>query len=261
MHWCVVSIAAVAVVAVIIRFLVRRITNNNVIITYVDEFVGNLCSGVFGMELGVIATMYGPYSINLLVAIFIFMFLKISYFMENDLYATPLDFIRRYYQSGKTMTFSMFFMITIIMTSMAGLYCGQKFVTLIWVFEDRPHIDALQVVCTTAMSYPWAYAALAEGSGVFVSVLVGFILPQRLMAAGLSLMIVTFIYFFSHVSGMFMNPIIATSLTFRCKGHQSDWQHFLVYWVTPYIATAVGWEVWLAGNRLIKTKVHGGKTE
>ena len=62
MHWCVISLAVAAPLALLVRSLARKVTSNNDIITHVDEFVGNVMTAVFMMELGVIGSMYGTYS-------------------------------------------------------------------------------------------------------------------------------------------------------------------------------------------------------
>merc|ERR1712176_365131 len=127
MHWCVLSLGVVAFGAFVLRWLVRKITPNETVIAHADEFVGQMCSGVFIMELGVIASMYGNYSAALLLVGFIHVFLKFTYFKHSRGLVRPLTFIVLYYQEGRIKRFSLFFAASMIVTQIVALICGQKF--------------------------------------------------------------------------------------------------------------------------------------
>lgn len=257
MHWCVVSIGAVAVVGLLLRFIVRKITTSLSIITHVDEYVGNLCSGVFIMELGVISTMYGKYTVIPLLAGFIHLFFKFSYFGYNRLYSSPLTFVCDYYEHARTRRFSFLNVLTIVLTTAAGLYSGQAFAMKIWAYEDHSHVDAMYAACTTAvsLSHPWTYVFLAEAGGVFVGTCMGFLWPVKFKAACGALLTMVLYFLFTHISGMYMNPVIATMFNFRCTGQRSDAEHLLIYWVAPFIGCVAACEFWFNTNIFMRRKI------
>ena len=98
MHWCLLSIVGVGLVGVLVRYLIRKTTSNGTVIAHVDEFIGNLGSGVFAMELGVIGRLHGKYSYPLLFAGYTHLLLKFLYFNRLGGYGSPLAFIASYYR-------------------------------------------------------------------------------------------------------------------------------------------------------------------
>merc|ERR1712013_567535 len=126
MHWCVISLAVAAPLALLVRSLVRKVTSNNDVTTHVDEFIGNVMTAVFMMELGVIGSMYGTYSFVSFIGNFVHLYLKIVYFMSLKLYANPLAFLESYYNNSRQRTYTLLFAITIITTQIVGLIAGQE---------------------------------------------------------------------------------------------------------------------------------------
>jgi len=253
MHWCILSLVAVTVVAIIIRWLARKITSNNNFIIHTDEFVGNLCAAVFMMELGVIASMYGEYSFVLALGSFIHLYLKIMYFSSNKPFANPLAFVELYYENGRQRTFSFFFAVSIILTQLAGLYSGQEFAKVIWAFEDHTHVEVMQIPCKTSLSieYTLVYAAFLEGVGVMIGGCMDFVTPYKLQPAEGAFVVTTLFFLFGHVNGMYMNPSLATAFSFRCEGHQSDWEHLVVYWLVPCIGMILARELCWFGKKIM----------
>jgi len=254
MHWCVVSLAAVAVVALVIRSLTRKLTSNNTVITHVDEFIGNVMTAVFMMELGVIGSMYGTYSFVSFVGNFIHLYLKIVYFMSLNLYANPFAFIESYYNNGRRRTFSLLFAISIIATQIIGLIVGQEFAKLVWTLEDDHHVDATKEICQTSLSpeYTIMYAALLEGIGTMIGGILDHVTPLKFAAAEGAFVVTSLFFMFGHVNGMYMNPSLATGFSFRCEGHSGDLDHLLVYWLVPGLFMIAARELCWFGKKMLE---------
>jgi len=264
MHWCLVSIVGVAILGVVVRNLVRKLTTNKNVIAHVDEFIGNLGSGVFVMELKVIGRLHGRYCLSLLIAGYIHLFIKFFYFNRVGGFMSPLSFIASYYRNGKQIRFSLFFAATIIITQFVGLVSGQHLARWIWAFEDHVHVNAAaQIGCASAMSssYAWYYVALCEAFGVLIAVFVSAFTPAALKEGCMAFLTMTMYFFLTHVSGSFFNPIIATAFTFRCAGHTSDWEHIAVYWIAPACSMILGLEILGSITGKSTKKKVPGKTE
>jgi len=257
MYWCLLTIVGVTIIGAVICQSVRKITNNGHIVAHVDTFIGNLWSGVYAMELGIIARSQGKYSISLLVAGFLHLFFKFWYFNRFGGFQNPLSFIASYYDNGRRIRFSLFFAASIIVTQFAALYYGQLLARAIWAFEDQIHVDGVNVACTSAMSssYSLLHIALLEGLGTLLGVFVNALTPPPLKEASGAFLTMTLYFFFTHISGSFFNPIIATAFSFRCAGHTSDWEHVAVYWVAPALAMVIALEIISGVDRVMKGKV------
>lgn len=259
MHWCFVSLVIVFIFALLLRLIASKLFSNRTVLFHIDEFIGNLCSGVFIMELGVIGSTYGKYSAALLLAGFIHLFFKFFYFNSVQGYMSPLTFISQYYRDGRRIKFSLFFVATIVITQFVALFCAQKLAKFIWSFEDESHVDALQWTCTTALSYPWKTAALYEAFGVLIGTSVDLITPKSMKETIGALVTMMLYFFFTHISGSFLNPVIATMFSFRCDGHESDWEHLIVYWIAPVVGLTLAWEFWLGANKFMRRSMSKKK--
>jgi len=256
MYWCAVSIIGVVIVGWVLRQISRKITTDPTTLAHVDEFIVNFASGIFISELRIIRTLHGKFSIPLLVAGYIHLFFKFSYLNKVGASGSPLSFIASYYRNGRKIRFSLFYASSIIITQFVALYSAQKVALLVWAFADQSHVDAIQVGCNTAIStsYPLYYIALYEALGVAFGTGVSFLTPPALKAASGALVTMVLYFFFVHISGSFLNPILATALSFRCKGHTGDMEHLLVYWLAPAVGMVVAFEIWLRAGSLVQGK-------
>lgn len=255
MHWCLLSIVGVTIVGAIVRYLCRKVTSNSTVIAHVDEFIGNLFSGVFVMELGVISKLHGRYSVPLLIAGYVHLFFKFLYFGRlGGGFMNPLSFIASYYRDGRRIRFSMFFAASIVVTQFVALIASQKLALMIWAFEDESHVDAMQVACTTSMSltHPWYHVAMYEAFGVVVGSIIDLSTPDKLKEITGAFVTMSLYVGLTHISGSFFNPIIATAFSFRCAGHTSDWEHLAVYWIAPALGMMLAWEFWLGMTKFMR---------
>ena len=158
-----------------------------------------------------------------------------------------------YYSNKRQRSFSVAQVIGILITQIVAMIAGQQFAKFMWQFEDHVHVARLQDVCMTTLSpsFSWQYAAVFEGLGVFLCVVIDFFTPYKAKPVVRSIATLTLLWNFGYVSGLWMNPMLATMFTFRCKGHQSDWQHFLVYWVGPAVGFLLAWEFKLVLDKIV----------
>jgi len=94
-----------------------------------------------------------------------------------------------------------------------------------------------------AASYTWYHALLLEAFGVFTATSIDFVTPYKLKPVIRSCITLSLLQMFGYASGLWMHPVFATMFTFRCKGHRSDLEHLLVYWLGPIIGFALSWEM------------------
>merc|ERR1712013_183134 len=239
MHWCLLSIAVSAILGLLVRITSRKVSTNEKLHLYVDEWVGNMMSSVFVMELGVVARHYGTYSPALLAFGFLHVFLKLFYFARVGGFMNPLAFLESVYRHGNRSprTPSLLLFASIVVTQYLALCSGQHLARQVWAYCDHEHVGAIQLACTASVSaaYPWYYSAVCEGVGVFIAVCIDALTPPSLKELSGAGVMMTLHFFLSHTSGSFYNPIFATAFSFRCAGHTSDWQYLVVYWITPAV--------------------------
>lgn len=245
MHWCYVTIGACFVIATIIRVIIKLLTKNEVIMSHVDEFLGNLVSSVFVMELGVMSNMYGSKSFYFMASFLLHLIIKHIFFMNVKAYGHIFTFVDMYYTNQRKVKFSFLLFVSIMVVQALGVLCGQWISKYMWTFEDHVHVYSGQEVCLTnlAASYTWYHALLLEAFGVFTATSIDFVTPYKLKPVIRSCITLSLLQMFGYASGLWMHPVFATMFTFRCKGHRSDLEHLLVYWLGPIIGFALSWEM------------------
>lgn len=257
------SIIAAAGLGAVAHFMIRRLTSCEQWIVFVDEFVGQFCSSVFIMELGVIGKEYGAPSIMLGALVFVHFLARNMYFAySNGLYDNPVAFVGAFYSEGRKMTASPFTMMGVLGTQMLALVSGQCFARFMWGFGDDQHVSMIAAECQTALSseYSWQHAAFMEALGVFVLVTVGLITSgTKVQVVALSAAATALVTVMSHASGLFMNASIATAFSYRCTGHPEEWKFLVVYWLAPMVGIAAAWETWMGVGKAVN--VVKGKQE
>lgn len=258
MLWLV-SIALAAVLGVVVHFASRKLTSDEKVLVFVDEFVGQAASSVFMVQFGMIGKEYGPIILGALVFIH-FLARNVYFAYSNRLYDNPVAFVGAYYSEGRKISASPFTIAGVLATQIGALLAGQAFAKFVWSFGDEAHIEAIGAECASALSteYSCQHAAFFEALGVFVLVTVGLVTSQtKVQVVALSVAATALVTFMSHVTGQFMNASIATAYTYRCAGHPDEWKFFMVYWIAPMVGMAFAWEMWLGidkAKKLIKGK-------
>ena len=248
-HWCSISLIVAGILWYILRKVIRVLTSNEDLLLYMDEFSGNIFSGVFIMELGVIATHHGTYSAPHLVLGFIMLYIRNIYFN----YESVSSFVDSYYSNGRKITFTFVQFAVTVLLQIAGFVIGQYLARFFWAFGDHTHTGALGYACETAISsdHNSVSVGFAEFLGVFTMCLSAYLVPEgKRNLVPLVVTTVAYInfFFFTHISGSFYNQAMSTAFTFQCKGHRSDMEFFIVYWLCPTLGSFAAWELLLAGK-------------
>merc|ERR1712168_234058 len=211
------------------------------------------------MELGVIATHHGTYSLAHIALGFLMLYIRNVYFN----YESVCSFVDSYYSNGRQITFTFVQFAVNVLLQIAGFVIGQYLARFFWAFEDHTHTGALSYACETAISsdHHWISVAFAEFLGVFTICVSAYLVPEDKRSM-VPLVVTTVAYinffFFAHISGSFYNQALSTAFTFQCKGHRSDVEFFLVYWLSPTVASFAAWETMLRvagkGEKVEKTE-------
>jgi len=130
---------------------------------------------------------------------------------------------------------------------------GISYVKLFWMYQDAVHQNLANESCLSTLSdtHSWYECFAIEMFGTLVCALVDFYMYTSLKPFTRPMMIVLVINNLSHVTGTWMNPMLATVFTFRCNGHSSDALHFIVYWVAPFVGIFIAWELHLLIQKFI----------
>ena len=245
--------AAIFLVLSVYIFL-RQITNSKSAVRCYGEFVGTFISSVCILEINIINVVYGSTSLYSLSCAYFHLFFKNIFFVKTKLHGSPLAFIDLFYVFNRKHFHSKFEIILMICIQLIASLSGFGFIKLFWVIVDQKHINALDNNCNSSLStsYIWQYGLLMEAMGVFLCVFVDMGTPEKMKYFIRPLMILVLIYFFGDATGMWMNPVLATTHTFRCLGHQSDWEHFAVYWLGPALGLFMVWEMKLIVKSVLK---------
>jgi len=254
LHLSLIAVICLAVLLQVLRIVLRTVIKDAKLLLYVDEYLANIQSSACIMELGVIASVYGSASWIPISCVFLFLFTKFTLVGIVGVVGNPLTFLMSIYTNGRVRNFSVFHVALIIAIQIGGCLSGQHLMKYVWNHMTHDHISARDAMCLTAISGDWIKAMIAESGCVFFSVLVDFKTPKQFKPLIAALVSVVTAVLFGHYSGIFMNPIIATAHTFRCSGHASDWQHFLVYWAGPALAVCTAFELNSLTGGKIKTE-------
>jgi len=204
------------------------------------------------MELGIVASDHGFYSIVHFAGGFIMLFIRNNYFT----YESVCAFVDHYYDNGKKCTLPILHIIFNVLSQIGGMVLGQCLARYFWsfdAFDSHSHTQALDIACRTAISvdHSFAWHAFAEFLGPFTMCLAAYFVKSELVPFVVTTVAFINFYFFAHISGSFYNQSMATAFTFHCEGYESDLEFFLVYWVAPTVGQIAAWELLANGKRLI----------
>ena len=252
--WCGISICISVLSSFILRLVVYRVTKSRSIHTLYDEFIGNFVAAVIVMELSVLS--YAQHSTYFFITcLYVYLFIKNLYFSVLGLYGTPLSFIDLYYSKNRKHEFTLVEVCTILLSQTAASLAGISYAKLLWMYEDAVHQNLADESClsTISDSHLWYECFAVEMFGVFICAFVDFCMYASWKVFTRPLMTILVINNLSHVTGTWMNPMLATVFTFRCSGHISDALHFIVYWVAPFVGLFIAWEFHLLVQKFISS--------
>ena len=146
-------------------------------------------------------------------------------------------------------------MMTVTLMQFIAIVIGACLTKLIWTFEDDLHVHTVQHVCqaTIPETYSWHYATAVEAVGLFTGTIIDFVTPfvyKPIVRAQVTLGLFLTI---GHVSGLWMHPVFASALTFRCKGHRSDMEHVMAFWLGPLFGFVLAWQFRLLVRKYVKS--------
>lgn len=261
--WCCFSVLASVSISFICRILVYKISANSYIRIHFDEFAANFICSVVVMEMLVIN--YVQHSLTFYYTVlFVFLFLKNLFFVIFELYANPLSFVNLFYAKNRSREFTYLEAASIVIVQLVSTLVGQMFVKNLWLLEDAVHLNAFEEVCLSNLSHEHSLyeCFLVEAFGVFICAVVDFIIPEGFRWYTRPLMTVIVIHNLGYITGTWMNPALASAFTFRCEGHNSDWEHVFVYWVAPFVGLFLAWELtYLMSNMFSKKSEAKKKAE
>jgi len=260
--WCLVNVLLSLGASLLIRSLVYRLSQSTTLRELYDEFAGNFVCAVALMELFILT--FAEHSSNLyLVCMYLVLFVRNIYFTYLKLYETPLIFIDLYYDRGRQHEFSTSEIFYIIIVQSIACIVGQSFTKLLWSFQDAVHKNAAGEACLATLSHShlWYECFALEMLGTFLCTTFDFLMPVRVKPISRPLVLCIAINYFGHVTGAWMNPMLATAFTFRCHGHESDVLHILVFWIAPFVGFSLAWELRMFVRKLIGTFTPKNKEE
>lgn len=254
--WCLLTVSAAASLCYVLRGILNQLTvtaedSPSTIRLLYDEFAGNFVCAIALQEIFVVT--FAEHSLSLFfTATYIVLFLRNIYFVYFELYETPLIFIDLYYGCGREHRFSTLHVLTVLFVQGIACVCGHVFVRTVWPNLDAIHQAAIREGCLTTISHihSWYECFALEMLGTFACTIFDFQMPVNAKPFTRPLLLCLALHYFGHVTGAWMNPMLASAFTFRCHGHDSDFMHFVVFWIAPVAGFALAWEVHLFFKRL-----------
>ena len=243
--WCLLTVSSATCVSYFLRGIFHRITESTARLLF-DEFAGNFVCAVALLEIFILT--FAEHSLLLFfVATYAVLFVRNIFFVYFELYETPLVFIDLYYGRGRVNSFSALQIFTVVLIQSLACVCGQIFVRSAWPHLDAIHQAAIQEKCLATLSntHGWYECFALEMLGTFACTVFDFQMPVYLKPFTRPLFLCFALHYFGHVTGAWMNPMLASAFTFRCHGHDSDVMHFIVFWIAPVAGFALAWEVHL----------------
>lgn len=258
--WSCITILSSILATLFLRPLVTKFTRSQHALTLYYEFAGNLVAAVAAMELSFLS--YAKYDTYIYLGYFyVMVFVKFYYFGNMELFGSPLTFLDLYYAKNRKHVFTVLEFVSVIVIQAVAIWCGINYAKQLWVYEDIVHSNLAEEVCLTTISatHMWYECFATEMLGTFVCAFVDFNMFHSLKPFTRPLMILFVAMGFGHVTGTWMNPVLATVFTFRCEGHTSDLLHVAVFWIAPLIGLFLAWELHLILKNLFTSNVNNTK--
>ncbi|XP_065053038.1 aquaporin-12B-like [Rhopilema esculentum] len=241
--WSLIVTGAAVACAQMLRWVTKRILKDN-IFSIVDEFLAALQCSIGILECGVISGAFGSWSWITIMSVFVFSSVKHFTFIRGKYIGNPVSFIDRYYLAGKAFVDSPVFIFSKISAQVAGALMAHPVSRMFWgKTYCSHHSRALLLECKTSLSVPFMHGFFAEFITTFIAWSVDSVTPVKWKPPIRSAVSLSLFFAFFETSGAWMNPAIASAHTFNCLGHQNLWEHFITYWLGPYLAAIVFYEI------------------
>lgn len=246
-------IAGLFLVMQLLRVVLKLIVPSKTLLLLIDEFLLNVIGSACVVELGVTAGIHGVKSQLFGTCLFMFVCCKFFYVGKVGLYATPCTFLDQYYYAGRRMTFSLLFVPALLAVQFGGSLLGQFLMKdHIWCHLGEVHVAAEKALCNTQLNGALEMAFAVEFIGSVIGYIIDFTAPGSIHIPCRAAAVVLCARTMGHISGAWMNPMLAITHTFRCAGHPGDDKFFLVYWGAPFLAGIVCFE--------LKNLISGGSS-
>jgi aquaporin related protein len=200
-----------------------------------------LCGACF--ELIIIADNYG------IMAYALYLFLLTIWWSDHWGDATACPYIHMEACAEGTMSRKETIVRTIAQT--VGGVAVFKFIQVLWALEiaethvGRSH-SAIYNVCSADLTVPVLHAAVIEGVATLACRIGSRLITQKepKYATAIDSFIATSMVVAAfNYSGGYLNPVLATSLKFGCRGH-TPMEHIVVYWIGSSLGALSSIYVW-----------------
>ena len=235
--WSLVVVAVSTLIAQILRRTMKQVLAEKVFKIF-DECLAALQCSVAIMECGVISGVFGPWSFVSLLSVFIFGVIKHSTFMRGKYVGNPVCFIDRYYAAGKKPVDSPVFIASNIGAQLVGSLLAHPLSKLFWGKTYSEHHNRVMLVeCKTTLEVTFMQGMMVEFFTTFVAWMTDSMTPLNWKPPVRSAVSLALVLTFLKTSGAWMNPAMATAHTINCKGHDNHGEHFITYWLGPFMAS------------------------
>ncbi len=241
--WSLLVITVSLTLCQILRFFIRRLVKEKTFQLF-DEFLAAFQTSVCILEVGVIAGVYGSGSWVSLITIFLFGVVKHSAYIRGKYVANPVCFIDSFYNAGKNCPHSPFFIAYVIIAQILAAVLAHPFARVLWgrTYSEFHH-SILFTDCKATLEVPFFHGFAVEIFTTFVAWSTDYFTPMKVKPPIRSAVSLALATFFSGTSGTWMNPAVASAHTFSCKGHDNAWEHVITYWLGPFIAVILFYEI------------------
>lgn len=241
--WSLVVASVSLLLAQTLRYILKRLLGKEVF-KLVDEFLASFQNSVCILELGVVSSLYGFRSWVGITSIFIFSALKHFTFIRGKYFANPLGFIDSFYNAGKTCLHSPLFMILVVAIQILAAVAAHPFVKLLWGRSySEFHNKILFSDCKTTLEVSFMHGFIVEILTTFVAWSTDYFTPVNKKPPIRSAVSLALALIFEGTSGVWMNPAVASAHTFNCTGHDNAWEHVITYWLGPFVAVILFYEM------------------
>ena len=241
--WSLVVIAVSIVLLQALRFIMKNLLVEKMF-RIVDECLAAMQCSIAILECGVISDVFGSWSWVSLMSVFIFGIIKHATFIRGGYVGNPVCFIDRYYKAGKRSVDSPAFIIGNIGAQIVGSLLAHPLSKLLWGTTYSQHHNRIMLVdCQTTLQVTFIEGFLVEFATTLIAWMADSITPLRWKPPIRSAVSLSLLLTFVQTSGAWMNPAMATAHTINCKGHDNHWEHFITYWLGPYAAVILFYEM------------------
>ncbi|XP_041367850.1 aquaporin-11-like [Gigantopelta aegis] len=149
-------------------------------------------------------------------------------------------------------------MVIHIAVQIVAGFASFRLVRFVWYLEmHSSHVLKLnEIDCVTDLTVPVTVGFLIEMAGVGIDTLISCMTLFRNELVDLTVKVfigAILVCCGVHMTGMYMHPVMASGLTFGCRG-TSAWEHVLVYWASGFIGCYVAFVLHRTLTSLGKTK-------